>query len=68
VIPYGSVPRPYVVVLPRLSNGQKRSFALGSFRNSDGTKFARSAARGRRVRVTATDVTGKSYEREEPFK
>ena len=68
VIPYGTVPRPYVLVMPRLSIDEKRAFPLTSFRNADGTRFMRNAARGRRVRVTAQDVGGKTYEREVPFK
>ena len=68
VIPQGTAPRPYTVILPHMSVGEKRTFALSSFRNSDGTRFLRAAANGRRVRVTATDVAGKTYEREVPFK
>ena len=68
VIPYGTAARPYVMFLPHLSNGEKRSFPLNSFRNPDGTRFMREAAKGRTVRVTATDVSGTSHEREVPFK
>ena len=68
VIPYGTVPRPYVMNLSRLSTGEKRSFALTSFRNPDGTRFMRSVAKGRRLKVTAKGVGGKSYEREVPFR
>ena len=68
VIPQGTVPRPYVVILPHMSSGEKRTFALSSFRNSDGTRFLREAAKGRSVKVTAKDVAGKTYEREVPFK
>lgn len=68
VIPQGTVPRPYVVFLPHMSSGEKRTFALSSFRNSDGTRFLRGVAKGRRVRVTAKDAAGRTYEREVPFK
>lgn len=68
VIPYGTVPRPYVLVMPRLPIGEKRTFPLTSFRNTDGTRFMRNAAKGRRVRVTAQDVGGKTYQREVPFR
>lgn len=68
VIPYGTVPRPYVLVMPRLPIGEKRAFPLTSFRNTDGTRFMRNAAKGRRVRVTAQDVGGKTYQREVPFR
>jgi hypothetical protein len=66
VIPQG-IPRPYVMNFSYMSSGQKRTFALNSFRMSDGTPFRRGVATGRSVKVTATDVTGKAYEREVPF-
>lgn len=68
VVPYGTAARPYVVMLPHLSNGEKRSFPLTSFRNPDGTRFMRGAANGRVVRVSAKDVGGQVYEREVPFR
>lgn len=68
VIPYGTAARPYVMVLSHMSIGERRAFALSSFRNPDSTRFIRGVAKGRRVRVTATDVSGKAYEREVPFK
>lgn len=68
VVPYGTVPRPYVLILPRLSIGEKRSFPLSAFRNEDGTRFMRGAAKGRRVKITARDVGGRTYEREVPFR
>jgi len=67
VIPQG-IPRPYVMLLPRMSSGEKRTFALSAFKASDGTPFRQDVAKGRSVKVTATDVAGKTHEREVPFK
>jgi hypothetical protein len=67
VIPQG-IPRPYVMILPHMTNGAKRTFQLSSFRMSDGSPFRRDIANGRTVRITARDATGKTYEREVPFK
>jgi hypothetical protein len=67
LIPRG-IPRPYVMILPHMTNGTKRSFPLSSFRMSDGSPFRRDVANGKSVKITATDVAGKTYEREVPFK
>jgi hypothetical protein len=67
LIPQG-IPRPYVVFLPYMSSGAKRTFALSAFKASDGTPFRQDVAKGRSVKVTATDTAGKTYEREVPFK
>ncbi len=58
---------PFFVMLPRIQSGEKRSFALDSFRSNDGTPFRRSLARARAVKVTATDLAGKTHEYEIPF-
>jgi hypothetical protein len=58
---------PFFVMLPRLQSGEKRDFALDSFRTNDGTPFRRSLARARAVKVTATDLSGKTHEYEIPF-
>ena len=60
-------PRPYFTLLPRMANGEKRTFRLESFRMADGTPYRPSLARVRSVRVTATDIVGKKLEREIPF-
>ena len=67
VIPQG-IPRPYVMILPHMTNGAKRTFQLSLFRMSDGSPFRRDVANGRSVKITARDVAGKTYEREVPFK
>lgn len=66
VVPAGTRP-PFFVMLPRIQSGEKRTFALESFRSNDGTMFRRSLARARAVKVTATDLVGKTHEYEIPF-
>ncbi len=66
VVPAGTRP-PFFVMLPRIQSGEKRTFALETFRSNDGTLFRRSLARARAVRVTATDLVGKKHEYEIPF-
>jgi hypothetical protein len=65
IIPKG-IPRPYVAIVGHLSSGEKRTFMLSTFR-MDGTPFRRGVANGRVVRMSGTDVSGKSYQREVPF-
>lgn len=67
LIPQG-IPRPYVAMLTRLGHGQKREFQFRTFRMSDATPFKREIAKVKSVRVMATDVSGKTYQREVPFK
>jgi hypothetical protein len=67
VVPKG-IPRPYVMILPHMTNGSKRTFPFNSFRMSDGSPFRRDIANGRTVKVEAKDVSGKTYTREVPFK
>jgi hypothetical protein len=66
VMPQG-IGRPYTYVLPRMGTGQKSSFVLSRFRMSDGTPFRVGFTKGKSVKVTASDATGKSYMREIPF-
>ena len=67
VVPQG-IPRPYVMILPHMTNGAKRTFPFSSFRMSDGSPFRRDVSNGRTVKITARDVAGKTYEREVPFR
>jgi hypothetical protein len=62
------IPRSYMALLPHMSNGEKRSFPLETFRSTDGTQYRRSVVNARSVKVVATDVGGKTYQREVPFK
>jgi hypothetical protein len=53
---------------PRMETAEKRQFMLdATFHGNDGTPFRRGVVRPRRVRVSATDLSGKKYEREVPF-
>jgi hypothetical protein len=61
LIPVG-FPRPYYVMLGRMSNGEKRSFPLEQFRMADGTRFRLNVTRVSSVKVSAKDVTGKAHE------
>jgi hypothetical protein len=67
VVPEG-IPRPYVVLLPYMSSGEKRTFPLNAFKAQDGTPFRQDIAKGRSVKVTATDAAGQIREHEVPFK
>ena len=67
IIPQGFA-RPFVTNIAYMTNGSKQSFPLGNFRASDGSKFRRDVVKGKSVKVTIKDVSGKSYEREVPFK
>jgi len=57
----------FTAAWPRMEIGEKRDFMLNVFRGTDGTPFRRGVVRARRVRVTATDLAGKVYERIVPF-
>jgi hypothetical protein len=66
IIPQGFA-RPYLANLAYMTSGSKRSIPLNSFRMSDGSPFRRDVTNGKSVKVTAKDVSGKTYEREVPF-
>ena len=61
LVPVG-FPRPYFVMLTRMSNGEKRTFSLDSFRMLDGTKFRLNVTKVSSVKIAAKDVTGKSHD------
>ena len=65
IIPVGILP-PFSASLPRLEPGGGTTIQLNAFRGSGGP-FNRNIARGRSVRVTATDPLGDVYEHEVPF-
>jgi hypothetical protein len=65
IIPGGVLPA-FKATLPRLENGSRRDFRLNQFIGNDGTPFSRSI-RARRVKVTAKDPLGKTFEYEVPF-
>jgi hypothetical protein len=67
LLPQG-ISRPYIAPLSNLGNGQKRTIYFRNFRMSDATPYRREVANVKAVRVVATDVMGKGFQREVPFK
>jgi hypothetical protein len=67
LMPQG-IPRPYLAALSHLVNGQKRTIYFRNFRMSDATPFRRDVAKVKSIKVVATDVNGKTFQREVPFK
>ncbi len=65
IIPVGILP-PFTSTLPRLETGGITEMGLNTFRGGGGP-FNRRIARGRSVRITATDQFGEVYEHEVPF-
>ena len=63
LVPVG-FPRPYFVMLPRMSNGEKRTFPLDTFRMLDGTKYRLNVTKVSKVTVSAKDAVGKTHELE----
>jgi hypothetical protein len=67
LVPAG-VLAPYRMQMPRIESGATRDVQLDQFSGAGGARFRRGVARMRVVRVTATDMTGKTYKQEVPFK
>ena len=63
----GSLRPPFTMALPRLEHLDKRDFPLRNFRGNDGTEFSRRVARAQRIRITASDVSGKKFEMDVPI-
>jgi hypothetical protein len=66
LVPSG-VLAPYRANIPRIEAGSNREVLLDRFSGAGGARFLRGATRIRSVRLTATDLTGKTYKREVPF-
>lgn len=66
IIPRGIMP-PFRTSLPRIENGQRRDVMFSQFISRDGTPFRRGVVRTESVRLSVTDVTGKTTEHEVPF-
>ena len=66
IVPRGILP-PFRTTLPRIENGQRRDVMFSQFISRDGTPFRRGVSRGESVRLSVTDVTGKTIEHEVPF-
>ena len=67
LVPAG-VLAPYRMQMPRIESGATRDVQLDQFSGAGGARFRRGVTRMRVVRVTATDMTGKTYKQEVPFK
>jgi hypothetical protein len=66
IVPGGVLP-PFTAPLSRLEIGEKKPVMFNTFRGNDGTAFRRGVFRVRRLKLTATDFNGKTYEQEVPF-
>lgn len=66
IVPRGIMP-PFRTRLPRIENGQRRDVMFSQFISRDGTPFRRGVVRTERVRLSVTDVTGKTIEHDVPF-
>ena len=66
IVPVGLLP-PFHTTLTRIEAGGKQDLPFNRFRGNDGTEFRRGLTKARRVRITATDITGRQYRQELPF-
>jgi hypothetical protein len=66
LVPSG-VLAPYRMQMPRIESGANRDVQLDQFSGVGGARFRRGVARIKLVRITATDMTGKTYKQEVPF-
>jgi hypothetical protein len=53
--------------MPRIESGANRDVQLDQFSGVGGARFRRGVTRIKLVRITATDMTGKTYKQEVPF-
>ena len=66
LVPSG-VLAPFRRELPRLESGAKRDISYDLFSGAGGSRFRPGVIRIRSVRITAKDVSGKTYKVEAPF-
>ena len=66
LVPSG-VLAPYKMQMPRIESGATRDVQLDQFAGVGGARFRRSVTRIKLVRITATDMAGKTYKQEVPF-
>jgi hypothetical protein len=66
LVPSG-VLAPFRRELPRLESGAKRDMPYDLFTGAGGARFRPGATRIRSVRITAKDISGKTYKVEAPF-
>lgn len=67
LVPSG-VLAPYRMQMPRIESGANRDVQLDQFSGVGGARFRRGVTRIKLVRITATDMAGKTYKQEVPFK
>ena len=67
LVPSG-VLAPYKMQMPRIESGANRDVQLDQFAGVGGARFRRGVTRIKLVRITATDMTGKTYKQEVAFK
>jgi hypothetical protein len=53
--------------MPRIESGANRDVPLDQFSGVGGARFRRGVTRIKLVRITATDMAGKTYKQEVPF-
>jgi hypothetical protein len=66
LVPAG-VLAPYRRELPRIESGAKRDVQFDLFSGAGGARFRRGVTRIKAVRITAKDISGKTYKQEVPF-
>jgi hypothetical protein len=66
LVPSG-VLAPFRRELPRLESGAKRDMSYDLFSGAGGSRFRPGVTRIKSVRITAKDVSGKTYKVEAPF-
>jgi hypothetical protein len=57
----------FSIIVPRLENGDKRDFPLGSFRGREGTPFNLRVVRPKSVKVSGTNINNQVVEVEVPW-
>jgi hypothetical protein len=67
IVPYGGQTE-FSKFVGRLDSQEKRDVMLADFRGRDGTPFQRGIVKPKTVRIVASDLTGKKYEIEYPWK
>ena len=67
LVPSG-VLAPYKMQMPRIESGANRDVQLDQFAGVGGARFRRGVTRIKTVRITATDMSGKTYKQEVAFK
>jgi hypothetical protein len=67
IVPVGGATL-FTARLGRMEHGEKRDLSLGQFQGRDGTPFDLRVVKPRAVRVSGTDLDGKTVEVEKPWR